>query len=69
VAGLVEEGDEGVPVLGLVVGAVDEDEVGFGHCCGVFLSFQSLFCSRGSLAVVMGSWSGTGSLLRQSRGM
>jgi hypothetical protein len=38
VTGLLEEGDEGVPVLGLVVGAVDEDEVGFGHCCGVFLN-------------------------------
>ena len=35
---LVEEGDEWVPVLGLVVGAVDEDEVVFGHGCGV-LSF------------------------------
>lgn len=67
-AGLVEEGDEGVPVLGLMVGAVDEDKVGFGHCCGVFL-FLSLFCLRDSLAVVVRSGRGTRSLSRQSRGM
>lgn len=30
----MEEGDEGVPVLGLVVGAVDEDEVVVGHGYG-----------------------------------
>ena len=33
--------DEGGPVEGLVVGAVDEDEVvGFGHCCGGFVVFS-----------------------------
>lgn len=36
----MEEGDEGVPVLGLVVGAVDEDEmVGLRHGCGVLFPF------------------------------
>ena len=44
-AGGLEEGDEGGPVGGLVVGAVDEDEVvGLGHgCgCGCVLSFSCI---------------------------
>lgn len=40
---MLEDFDEGLPVLGLVVGAVDEDEVvGFGHGCDVVVLFQ--FC-------------------------
>lgn len=47
---MLEDFDEGVPVLGLVVGAVDEDEVvGFGHGCGDV----SFCCFDGLSAVVV----------------
>ena len=53
-AGLLEDFDERVPVLGLVIGAVDEDEVvGSGHGCGCGGLCFVLFCFDGLAAIVI----------------